>query len=188
MTQSTSHDHDHDHDHIPAPDRVQRDDLGRLVAVAWLGTAEGQQAGSARWLVAVDGSACALHAVQAAARLVALDQGSGIDLVHVQSWLSKEAAETGLARGGWVATAPARRLLEAASIPWNLHVLMGEAADEIVGLAHRLGSLGIAVGSHGLTAAESVLLGSVADQVLRRATLPVLIVNGASAMPATPDA
>ncbi|QTX19744.1 universal stress protein [Comamonas aquatica] len=182
MTQSTSHDHDR------IPDRVQRDDLGRLVAVTWLGTAEGQQAGSARWLVAVDGSACALHAVQAAARLVALGQGSGIDLVHVQSWLSKEAAETGLARGGWVATAPARHLLEAASIPWNLHVLMGEAADEIVGLAHRLGSLGIAVGSQGLTAAESVLLGSVADQVLRRAALPVLIVNGAPARPATPGA
>lgn len=179
MTLSTSH----DHDRIPTPDRVQRDDLGRLVAVAWLGTAEAQQAGSARWLVAVDGSACALHAVQAAARLVALGQGTGIDLVHVQSWLSKEAAETGLARGGWATTAPARRLLEAASIPWNLHVLMGEAADEIVDLAHRLGS-----GSHGLTAAESVLLGSVADQVLRRATLPVLIVNGAPAMPATPGA
>ena len=106
MTQSTSH----DHDRIPTPDQIQRDDLGRIVAVAWLGTAEGQQAGSARWLVAVDGSACALHAVQAAARLVALGQGSGIDLVHVQSWLSKEAAETGLARGGWAATAPARRL------------------------------------------------------------------------------
>ena len=184
MTLSTSH----DHDRIPTPDRVQRDDLGRLVAVAWLGTAEAQQAGSARWLVAVDGSACALHAVQAAARLVALGQGTGIDLVHVQSWLSKEAAETELARGGWATTAPTRRLLEMASIPWNLHVLMGEAADEIVGLAHRLGSLGIAVGSHGLTAAESVLLGSVADQVLRRATLPVLIVNGAPAMPATPGA
>ena len=38
MTQSTSH----DHDRIPTPDQIQRDDLGRIVAVAWLGTAEGQ--------------------------------------------------------------------------------------------------------------------------------------------------
>lgn len=48
MTQSTSH----DHDRIPTPDQIQRDDLGRLVAVAWLGRAEGHQSGSARWLVA----------------------------------------------------------------------------------------------------------------------------------------
>ena len=55
---------------------------------------------------------------------------------------------------------------------------MDEAAPEIAGLANALGSCAIAfaIGSHGLTAAQSMLLGSVADKVVHLAKLPVLIV------------
>jgi nucleotide-binding universal stress UspA family protein len=54
---------------------------------------------------------------------------------------------------------------------------MGDAATEITGLADALDSRGIAIGSHGRTAAESVLLGSVAQQVIHRARRPVLVVR-----------
>lgn len=54
---------------------------------------------------------------------------------------------------------------------------MGEAAPEIEGLADALGSRGIAVGSRGLSAAESLLLGSVAYQIVHQARVPVLIVR-----------
>lgn len=168
-------------DPMPPPDGERRDGGGRLVAVTWhgadTGVGAGADAGSARWLVAVDGSAGALRAAAAVARLVALGQGAGADLVHVQSWLSKEAAQAELARGAWAATAQARRLLDAAAIPWRLHAVMGEAAAEIVGLAGALGSLGVAIGSRGLSATESVLLGSVAYKVVHLATMPVLIVR-----------
>lgn len=164
-------------DSMPAPGLERRDDMGRLVAVTWHGTGTHAAHGSARWLVAVDGSACSSRAVAMAARLAALAPGAEVDLVHVQSWLSKEAAETGLARGGWAATAQARQLLDAAGLRWRLHAVMGETAPEIVGLAEALGSHGIAMGSHGLTAAASVLLGSVAYKVLHLAGIPVLIVR-----------
>ena len=166
---------------VPAPALERRDDIGRLVSVTWHGAGAmdrtGDNAGCARWLVAVDGSECSLRAVAMAAQLVALEPHAELALVHVQPWLNKEAAETELPRRGWVATAQARELLDAAPVRWRLYVVMGEAAPEIAGLADALGSRGIVIGSRGLTAAESLLLGSVAYKVVYSAKPPVLIVR-----------
>ncbi len=164
-------------DAVPAPALERRDDMGRLVAMTWHGAGATGDNGSARWLVAVDGSACSLRAVAMVAELATLEKGAGVDLVHVQPWLNKEAAETELPRRGWAATAQARQLLDAASVPWRVHVVMGVGAPEITSLADALGSRGIAIGSRGLTATESLLLGSVAYQVVHLARLPVLIVR-----------
>lgn len=164
-------------DAVPAPASERRDDMGRLVAMTWHGAGATGDSGSARWLVAVDGSACSLRAVAMVAELAALEKGAGVDLVHVQPWLNKEAAETELPRRGWATTAQARRLLDAASVPWRVHAVMGVGAPEITNLADALGSRGIAIGSRGLTATESLLLGSVAYQVVHLARLPVLIVR-----------
>lgn len=162
---------------MPSPDLQRRDDMGRLVAVTWNGAGVSDDSGSARWLVAVDGSECSLRAVAMAAGLVELEQGGAVDLMHVQPWLNKEAAETELARRGWVATALARQRLDAASVRWRLHVVMGDAAEQILNMADELGSRGITIGSQGLTAAQSLLLGSVTFQVVHQARTPVLIVR-----------
>ncbi len=162
---------------VPTPALERRDDIGRLVAVTWHGAGAGANTAGRRWLVAIDGSECSLRTLASAANLFALGRDSEVDLVNVQPWLVKEAAETELPRRGWAATAQARELLDAASIPWRLHVVLGEAAFEIAGLADALGSSAIAIGSHGLTATESLLLGSVAYKVLHLAKLPVLIVR-----------
>ena len=162
---------------VPVPVAEQRDDMGRLVAVTWQGVAADQATRSDRWLVAVDGSAGSLRAVEMVARMVAVEQGAGVDLVYVQSWLNKEAAETELARRGWAATAQARQALAAAGVSWRLMSLLGEEAPEIVRLAEALSSRGIAIGSRGLTAAESVLLGSVAYKVVHLAKSSVLLVR-----------
>jgi len=162
---------------MPVPVAEQRDDMGRLVAVTWQGAAANETTRSDRWLVAVDGSAGSLRAVEMVARMVAVEQGTGVDLVSVQSWLNKEAAETELARRGWAATAQARQAFDAAGVSWRLMSLMGEEAPEIVRLAETLSSRGIAIGSRGLTAAESVLLGSVAYKVVHLAKSSVLLVR-----------
>lgn len=168
----------HDPDTMPRFDLEQRDVMGRLVGVTWHAAgAASREGGRTRWLVAVDGSACSLRAVAMVANWVALENGVGVDLVHVQPWLNKEAAETELPRCGWAATAQARQLLDAASIRWHLHVVMGEGAPEIVAKADALGSRGIAIGSRGLTVTESLLLGSVAYKVVHMAKLPVLVVR-----------
>jgi len=162
---------------VPAPDGTARDEVGRLVAVDWGTTPEDRNGQSGRWLIAVDGSQGSLRATSAAAGLISCEARSGVDLVHVHSWLVKEAAELELARRGWHAAAAARALLESEGIGWRMHVRMGEAAEEIVALARQLGSRGIALGSKGLTATESLFLGSVAYKVMHLATVPVLIVR-----------
>jgi nucleotide-binding universal stress UspA family protein len=162
----------------PTPYLTRRDSMGRLVAATWHSAgASPAGTGRAHWLVAVDGSACALRAAAMAARLAALKPNAEVDLVHVEPWLSKEAAEAELMQRSWTATAPARQLLEAAALHWHLHALMGgDAAMEIVGLAHALGSCGLAIGSQGLTAAESLFMGSVAYKMFHLAKTPVLVV------------
>jgi nucleotide-binding universal stress UspA family protein len=54
--------------------------------------------------------------------------------------------------------------------------LEGRAADEIVAYANRVAADLIVMGTHGRTGIRRVLLGSVAEQVLRQARRPLLVV------------
>jgi len=160
---------------VPTPVSEERDNIGRLIA-ATFETGRLQPDAGSGWLVAVDGSDHSLRAVAQAARLVSESrERASIDLVNVQPWLGKEAAETELPRRGWAATAPARALLDAAGMPWRVHAVMGEAAPQIVRLAEALGSRGILIGARGLTSAEALLLGSVTYKVIHTATVSVLV-------------
>ena len=164
-------------DAVLAPALNKRDDMGRLVALTWHSAGFDAGAVRDRWLVAVDGSSGSLRAVEIVVRLSALEKSAGVDLVYVESWLNKEAAETELVRRGWAVMTTARQPFDASRIHWRLYALMGEGAPEIASLTDQLGSRGIAIGSRGLTAAESVLLGSVASKVVHLAKAAVLVVR-----------
>ena len=56
-------------------------------------------------------------------------------------------------------------------------VLIGDAADSIVGLAAERAADLIIMGTHGAKGIEKVLLGSVAERVLKRAGCPTLVFN-----------
>lgn len=163
--------------HIPAPSGSERDADGRLVALDFAGGSPPAAGTANDWLVAVDGSAHSLRALDAALRMAETMTGCRLHLVNVQHWLGKEAAETELAQRGWAATAQARATLDAAGRPWQLHIAMGEAADCIIALAGRLGCAGIVVGSRGLGVTEGLLLGSVATRLARLSPHPVLLVR-----------
>lgn len=162
---------------LPIPVHTQRDARGRLVALTCTSTLSHPGDHRARWLLAVDGSACAARAAAAIVRVAATEPGQVVELINVQPWLSKEAAETELLRQGWQASHQTRQQLDAAGLAWRLHVVMGEAAPTIAQLAEELGSLGVCMGTHGLTPAKAVLLGSVSSRVLQLAQVPVLIVH-----------
>jgi nucleotide-binding universal stress UspA family protein len=163
---------------VPSPGTSTRDEHGRLVAASWRGAQEHSTAHAGTWLVAVDGSEGALRAAAMAAQLVDAEVRSGsVELVHVLPWMTKEAAETELPQRAWQASAAARALMDEAGIAWRLHVRMGEPAEQIVALSQELGSRGIAIGSHGLSATESLLLGSVAYKVVHLGKVPVLVVR-----------
>ena len=163
---------------VPEPVLERLDELGRLIAATFESPADAPRApANDCWLVALDGSAHSMQALAAAQRL-AIDRGvQSIELVNVQPWMSKEAAQLDLGQRGWASTAPARAWLDARGFSWRLHVLMGEPAERIAEQAQSLSSLGIAMGARGLSSTEDLLLGSVVQQVLHRTHGAVLVVR-----------
>ncbi len=161
---------------MPALAGREHDDTGRLVGLVYDSAAPLPVAGAGPWLVAVDGSDNALRAVVHAARQAGAMTACPLHLVHVQRWLSKEAAELELAHRGLGATARARATLEAAGLPWRLHVLLGDPAKCIIEKAARLRAAGIVVGSRGLDAVEGLLFGSVAYKLVHLSPVPVTVV------------
>lgn len=61
----------------------------------------------------------------------------------------------------------------AGKIHFYIHARIGKAAEEILGVAHDIGADLIIVGSKGLTGLERLVLGSVAEHVVREAKCTV---------------
>jgi nucleotide-binding universal stress UspA family protein len=156
------------------PVQIVRDSDGRLVSLSIDCEKPISMVGDNIWLVAIDGSS---HSLCAATQAVyfGLMKNCSIHLINVQSWLSKEAAESELRQRGWDATTKARELLDENGIPWRLHIVMGEPVESIIALSERLGCRGIIIGSKGLTSTEALLLGSVAYQTIHNSKVSVLV-------------
>ena len=139
-----------------------------------------------RILLAVDGSRPALNA----ARLVAthakgLREKSRVELVTVhlpvpkvgrfgfgpgKSQLERYYREEGRSR-----LAGAQRILEAARVPFDAHILVGPVAESIVKHAKARRCDLICVGNRGAGAISDALIGSTASKVLQLSNLPVLL-------------
>ena len=61
--------------------------------------------------------------------------------------------------------------------PWEVEVAMGPPADTIVRVAQERGADLIVMSTHGRTGLQHVLMGSVAEKVVRLAPCPVLTVK-----------
>lgn len=153
-----------------------RDADGRLIGLTYDSTPPLLVPTANSWLIAVDGSDNALRAVAHAAAQAGSMSTCALHLIHVQPWLAKEAAESELAHRALGATARARATLDAAGLPWRLHVMLGDAAERITEKAVELQVSTIVMGSRGLNAVEGVLFGSVASKVMHHSVIPVLVV------------
>lgn len=160
----------------PALADREHDSDGRLVGLIYDSTPPLQAPDVNPWLVAVDSSDNALRAVVHAARQAGAMHACALHLVHVQPWLSKEAAEAELAHRALGATTRARATLDAAGLPWRLHVVLGDPAERILERAVQLRATGIVIGSRGLNVVESLLFGSVAYKVMHLSPVPVMVV------------
>jgi nucleotide-binding universal stress UspA family protein len=90
---------------------------------------------------------------------------------------SKEALDRYYTEEGEAALATAKTLLDAARIPHADAILVGQPADMIVEHAKSSGCELICMGTRGLGAAASLVLGSVANKVLHQSPVPVLLVK-----------
>ena len=133
-------------------------------------------------LVPYDGSRPAQQAVEYAVdnwgdtrivllRVIEFADGSleaGVDLIKERL---KESRDEGAAE-------LTDELLETlADVDYDVETVVGKPAREVVDYAEANDIEGIVIGSHGRTGASRVLLGSVAQTVVRRAPVPVTVVR-----------
>jgi nucleotide-binding universal stress UspA family protein len=64
------------------------------------------------------------------------------------------------------------------TVPWEPLILQGEADVEIAGAAERLQADLLVCASHGRSGVKRLVLGSVAERILRTARCPLLVVRG----------
>jgi len=142
-------------------------------------------------LVPCDGSASALQAVRYAAALAAASQRQ-IQLLHVIEPMTPAALCAAFAARrlderfppqAAHALEPAVRVLDQAGVEHTLHCRFGEPAPEIAAHARDAGSVGIVMGTRGRGALASLVIGSVAIQVLELVDVPVTLVKEGGAKP-----
>lgn len=136
-------------------------------------------------LVAIDFSGQSTKAFRKALEF-AKDSGASLVVVHVMD---------GIFRTGWLDAAAVRGLKKDAQnrcrralnaftkreVRHGVHAKMilrtGPAPEQIVAVAEREGAEMIVIGSRGHSGLKRILLGSVAEQVVRRSKCPVLVVR-----------
>jgi len=136
-------------------------------------------------LVAVDGSDCATAATTLAIRL-AKEDGANLLLVNIVD-VSKLIAVAGyetpypvdaldvLRESGEEELAAAKSACEVAGLRVSVTTGQGDACDEILRIAAENQVGLICMGTHGRKGLSHLFIGSVAEGILRRATVPVLV-------------
>jgi nucleotide-binding universal stress UspA family protein len=138
-------------------------------------------------LIAVDGSPHSVRAVQGVVDHVAwFRERPSITLITVHpplptkraaAWVGKAVVDQYYDEECEAALAPASKLLTDLGIAHDKQKRVGEVAHEICTYAADNGYDLIAMGTHGRTGLQNVVLGSVAVKVLAATRLPVLLIR-----------
>jgi nucleotide-binding universal stress UspA family protein len=141
-----------------------------------------------KFLVPLDGSESSSHTIDHVLKRLGWCQGGvEVHLLNVQrpvpggSAVASHIGHDALRRyhhdEGMKALAPAMQKLDAAGIPYVHHISIGEPAEVIVQFAKQMQPDEIIMGTRGLGAPASLLLGSVASKVIQLADRPVLLIK-----------
>ena len=140
-----------------------------------------------RVLIPIDGSETALRAVRRFAALAPHLQPTEVLLLNVQHPVAMnervasgrpselQSLEAPLREAGAKALAPATAALEKAGITHSGHVEIGDPAATIAEFASKHHCEHIIMGTHGLSAIASLVMGSVATKVLHFTSTPVML-------------
>jgi len=139
-------------------------------------------------LLAVDGSKHSVKSVKSLIGLAAsFRENPQVELIYVHlpvpklprmKWaVSAKQIQQYYEKDGWAALSKAKKLLGASGIRYAARILVGPIAETIVREAVRTRSDLIVIGTRGMTAAASLLLGSTASKVLHLSSVPVLLVK-----------
>jgi len=139
-----------------------------------------------RAMLAVDGSEAALRAAGALVQWRSWLGELDVQIVYVQEPLTyletvlpphDDVIRQWSGRAGEEATRAVRELLARENIRSDLHLAVGDPANEIVQLASDTGCELLVMGTRGLGAAHHALVGSVALKAAAHAAVPVVLVR-----------
>ncbi len=138
-------------------------------------------------LLPVDGSACALRAVDhLIAHLAWYSEVPEIHLLHVhppipigrvQAHIDKETLHAYYLEESQSQLVEAQQKLDAAGRFYTTHIHVGQPAEVIARVADELACDMIVMGSHGRGTVAGLVMGSVANRVLHLTQCPVLLVK-----------
>jgi nucleotide-binding universal stress UspA family protein len=140
-------------------------------------------------LLPVDGSDVSLQAVRVALGMVRDGLQASMVLANVQEPATlyemvvsgdTDAIARASAEAGMHTLAAAEALLKAADIAYECEVAAGDPAHTIVDILERFACDLVIMGARGKSTLRSALLGSVSNEVLHAAGVPVMIVKAAN--------
>ncbi len=139
-------------------------------------------------LLPIDGSDLSLEAVRFVLRMAHSGLATSVVLVNVQEAASlyelvvahdpQVLAEVSAAAGAHTLQA-AQALLDHAGIAYESEVTSGDPAHSIIDVLERFACDLVVMGASGTSALRTALLGSVSNEVLHAAAVPVMIVKAA---------
>lgn len=142
-------------------------------------------------LVPVDGSAVSLEAVRFAIRMAQAGLDSQVVLANVQEPATlyelvvahdpKVIGDISAAAGAHTLAA-AQELLDQAHVAYQCEVATGDPAHTIIDILERYQCDLVVMGASGMSALRSAFLGSVSNEVLHAAGVPVMIVKAPPAL------
>ena len=139
-----------------------------------------------RILLAVDGSPVSARAARHVVKLAgAMAEPPRVTLMTVDApmmpgverKLGKAAVQRYHDENAEYALREARQILDKAGIAYEARPVIGEVGPALIKAASPARCDLLVMGSHGRSAAKSLLLGSVAMKVLSSATIPIMIVR-----------
>lgn len=137
-------------------------------------------------LLPVDGSAVSLEAVRFAIRMAQAGLETSFVLANVQETATlyelvvahdPEVIEQVSAAAGAHTLLAAEALVKDANIPYESEVASGDPAHTLVDILERYGCDLVIMGASGMSSLRSALLGSVSNEVLHVAGVPVMIIK-----------
>ncbi len=140
-----------------------------------------------RILFATDFSPASEAALKYATAL-ARDSGARLLIVHVEELPTPYAGGEMMLPQPEYPNPEIRKMLEAVvptdkNVAYEHHLLLGTAAEDIVRIATEEKADLIVIGTHGRTGLKRVLMGSVAEAVMRHAHCPVLTLKQSDKTP-----
>ncbi len=138
-------------------------------------------------LVPLDGSSCALRALQHAIDMTKRASDGILYVVHAHEepliygeiavYVPRETMAELQRKQSESVLHAAEPLLKAAGIAYETEIRVGPTAQVIAERASALGCNAIVMGTHGLTALGKILMGSIATKVIHLTDIPVTLVK-----------